>query len=235
MSQRDIPSRVLNEPPNANAQLPLHAPIHSSKSVPSLNSACEYILFFAFNFSSESCLKCKVRSDGDRTPGRSVSRQSSFFIDAHATCVANSRVFVRLRLSTGGRRPPCHIEWARARQLRLPLEIGVAADASEIGHFDGVRFQSQRCRGSQRPPTIWRTSAAVASTADASIKRRITVWCQSRGTGSITSSSTPTTRRRPPERGSSFAVMSQTYRSTPVAASSSSTPSHILHNRTRVT
>ncbi|KAK7595248.1 hypothetical protein V9T40_013073 [Parthenolecanium corni] len=40
MSERDLPSRVMNEPPNANAQLPLHAPIHSSKSVPSLNSPC---------------------------------------------------------------------------------------------------------------------------------------------------------------------------------------------------
>lgn len=44
MSERDLPSRVMNEPPNQNAQLPIHAPIHSSKSVPSLNSPCEYFL-----------------------------------------------------------------------------------------------------------------------------------------------------------------------------------------------
>ncbi|KAK7602310.1 hypothetical protein V9T40_007899 [Parthenolecanium corni] len=172
MSQRDIPSRVLNEPPNANAQLPLHAPIHSSKSVPSLNSACEYILFFAFDFSSESCLKCKE----DEGHAATVNGHG------HTSYVCLSKLVSR----------PTH--------LRLDTSTASVSSHSVAGGRSG----RQQFEG------------------------------RARRTGSITSSSTPTTRRRPPERGSSFAVMSQTYRSTPVAASSS-TPSHILHNRTRVT
>lgn len=50
MSERDLPARVSNEQSNQVTQLPMHAPlIHSSKSVPSLNSS-GMILFLLISF-----------------------------------------------------------------------------------------------------------------------------------------------------------------------------------------
>lgn len=53
MSERDLPARISNEQSNQVTQLPMHAPlIHSSKSVPSLNSSGTvlFLLILLFEF-----------------------------------------------------------------------------------------------------------------------------------------------------------------------------------------
>lgn len=49
MSERDLPARISNEQSNQATQLPMHAPlIHSSKSVPSLNSPGKYVIVIIY-------------------------------------------------------------------------------------------------------------------------------------------------------------------------------------------
>ncbi|KAK7600783.1 hypothetical protein V9T40_008224 [Parthenolecanium corni] len=192
MSQRDIPSRVLNEPPNANAQLPLHAPIHSSKSVPSLNSASMVIGHLV------------GASPGSHRFSSTRTRRALLIHAFSSVCAFRQE------------------------------DEGHATTVNGHGHASYVCLSKSVSRS-----THLRLDTSMASVSSHSVagsrSGRQQFGGRARRTSSITSSSTPTTRRCPPERGSSFAVMSQTYRSTPVAASSSSTPSHILHNRTRVT